>query len=137
MSGSVHFRWRVAPGTCLGLASPWVEQTVHGKVIRVDGRTLAVRGIDHGPRGGGDRALAGSFTTSAGSRHLVTMSSSGDEPIHVPEPAKTDEGVDRTIQILSEQVERTMRLLGVNSLEELEPRHVTQLERLVPRLRQQ
>ena len=98
VSGSVHFRWRVAPGTCLGLASPWVEQTVHGKVIRVDGRTLAVRGLDHGPRGGGDRAMAGSFTTSPGSRHLLTMSSSGDEPIHVPEPRKTDEGVDRTIE---------------------------------------
>ncbi|MDQ1606758.1 MAG: hypothetical protein QOJ18_1125 [Microbacteriaceae bacterium] len=47
------------------------------------------------------------------------------------------DGVDRAIQILSEQTERTMRLLGVNSLEELEPRHVTQLERLVPRLRRE
>jgi L-lactate dehydrogenase (cytochrome) len=44
-------------------------------------------------------------------------------------------GVDRTIQILSEQVVRTMKLLGAHSLEELEPRHVTQLERLVPRAR--
>jgi L-lactate dehydrogenase (cytochrome) len=42
-------------------------------------------------------------------------------------------GVDRTIQILSEQVVRTMQLLGVNSLEELEPGHVTQLQRLIPR----
>ena len=41
-------------------------------------------------------------------------------------------GVDRTIAILSEQVARTMRLLGVNSLEELNPSHVTQLARLVP-----
>ncbi|TFD46388.1 alpha-hydroxy-acid oxidizing protein [Cryobacterium frigoriphilum] len=41
-------------------------------------------------------------------------------------------GVDRTIQILSEQVARTMRLLGVNSLEELTPGHVTQLTRLQP-----
>ncbi|WP_104082237.1 alpha-hydroxy acid oxidase [Cryobacterium sp. Y11] len=41
-------------------------------------------------------------------------------------------GVDRTIQILSEQVSRTMRLLGVNSLEELSPGHVTQLSRLMP-----
>lgn len=41
-------------------------------------------------------------------------------------------GVDRAIQILSEQITRTMRLLGVNSLEELEPGHVTQLARLVP-----
>jgi L-lactate dehydrogenase (cytochrome) len=39
-------------------------------------------------------------------------------------------GVDRAIQILSDQVARTMRLLGVNSLEELEPAHVTQLTRL-------
>ncbi len=43
------------------------------------------------------------------------------------------DGVDRMIQILSEQIVRTMRLLGVNSLEELTPEHVTQLERLIPR----
>jgi len=42
------------------------------------------------------------------------------------------EGVDRAIEILSSQLTRTMRLLGVNSLEELEPAHVTQLRRLVP-----
>jgi L-lactate dehydrogenase (cytochrome) len=42
-------------------------------------------------------------------------------------------GVARAIQILSEQVERTMKLLEVASIEELEPRHVTQLQRLVPR----
>ena len=39
-------------------------------------------------------------------------------------------GVDRAITILSEQVSRTMRLLGVKSLGELGPRHVTQLHRL-------
>jgi len=43
------------------------------------------------------------------------------------------EGVDRTIEILSTEVSRTMRLLGVKSIEELEPKHVTQLERLIPR----
>jgi L-lactate dehydrogenase (cytochrome) len=41
-------------------------------------------------------------------------------------------GVDRTIQILREEIVRTMKLLGVASLAELEPRHVTQLRRLVP-----
>jgi len=45
------------------------------------------------------------------------------------------DGVDRTIEILADQIARTMRLLGVKSLAELEPRHVTQLERLVPRQR--
>nr|WP_279587726.1 MULTISPECIES: alpha-hydroxy acid oxidase [unclassified Mumia] len=43
------------------------------------------------------------------------------------------EGVDKTIEILSTQIERTMRLLGVRTLDELQPEHVTQLERLVPR----
>jgi isopentenyl diphosphate isomerase/L-lactate dehydrogenase-like FMN-dependent dehydrogenase len=43
------------------------------------------------------------------------------------------QGVDRTIAILGEQVTRTMKLLGVKSLEELEPGHVTQLQRLTPR----
>ena len=41
-------------------------------------------------------------------------------------------GVDRAIEILSEEIVRTMKLLGVSSIEELEPRHVTQLTRLVP-----
>jgi L-lactate dehydrogenase (cytochrome) len=41
-------------------------------------------------------------------------------------------GVDRAIEILRDQVERTMRLLGVSTLDELEPRHVTALRRLVP-----
>jgi len=43
------------------------------------------------------------------------------------------EGVDRAIQILSDQVVRTLKLLEVASIEELEPRHVTQLQSLVPR----
>ncbi|WP_228545865.1 alpha-hydroxy acid oxidase [Microcella flavibacter] len=43
------------------------------------------------------------------------------------------DGVDRAIGILGEQIARTMRLLGVTSLDELEPAHVTQLQRLVPR----
>ncbi|SMX63546.1 alpha-hydroxy acid oxidase [Brevibacterium aurantiacum] len=38
-------------------------------------------------------------------------------------------GVDRTIEILGEQVERTMKLLQVSSVAELNPSHVTQLRR--------
>lgn len=43
------------------------------------------------------------------------------------------EGVDRAIEILRGEIIRTMKLLGVRSLDELEPHHVTQLQRLVPR----
>ncbi|OBH20545.1 alpha-hydroxy-acid oxidizing protein [Mycolicibacter terrae] len=42
-------------------------------------------------------------------------------------------GVHRVIDILAEQIRRTMRLLGVRELAELAPQHVTQLQRLVPR----
>ena len=41
-------------------------------------------------------------------------------------------GVNRTFEILSEQMARTMRLLGVTHLEELTPGHVTQMRRLMP-----
>ena len=42
-------------------------------------------------------------------------------------------GVDRAIAILAEEITRTMKLLGARSVDELEPSHVTQLERLAPR----
>lgn len=42
-------------------------------------------------------------------------------------------GVRRAIEILQSGVTRTMALLGVTSLQELSPRHVTQLRRLEPR----
>ena len=42
-------------------------------------------------------------------------------------------GVDRAIEILSDQLVRTMKLLEVASIDELTPQHVTQLQRLAPR----
>jgi L-lactate dehydrogenase (cytochrome) len=42
-------------------------------------------------------------------------------------------GGDRAIDILSDQVVRTMKLLQVADVEELGPQHVTQLQRLFPR----
>jgi L-lactate dehydrogenase (cytochrome) len=42
------------------------------------------------------------------------------------------EGVDRAIAILRDQIERTMKLLGVATLAELTPGHVTQLARAYP-----
>lgn len=42
------------------------------------------------------------------------------------------EGVDRMIQIMRADIQRTMKLLGVSCVDELEPRHVTQLTKLIP-----
>lgn len=41
-------------------------------------------------------------------------------------------GVDRSIAILRTEIERTLRLLGVRSLDELQPDHVVALRHLVP-----
>jgi L-lactate dehydrogenase (cytochrome) len=41
-------------------------------------------------------------------------------------------GVDKTIDILRREIERTMRLLGVTTLDELSPDHVIQLHRMQP-----
>ncbi len=43
------------------------------------------------------------------------------------------EGVDRAIEILTKEIVRTMKLLGVASVADLNPDHVTQLMRLAPR----
>ncbi|WP_297081643.1 alpha-hydroxy acid oxidase [uncultured Demequina sp.] len=43
------------------------------------------------------------------------------------------EGVDRSIDILRREIVRTMKLLGVASVVDLNPGHVTQLRRLIPR----
>jgi L-lactate dehydrogenase (cytochrome) len=91
-------------------------------VVREVGRDAAVM-IDTGIMNGADIvasiALGAKFTL-IGRAYLYGLMAGGRE------------GVDRTIGILRSEIERTMKLLGVSSLAELEPKHVTQLQRLVP-----
>ncbi|MDF2046895.1 alpha-hydroxy acid oxidase [Microbacterium sp. Kw_RZR3] len=91
-------------------------------VVREVGKDATVM-IDTGIMNGADIvasiALGAKFTL-IGRAYLYGLMAGGRE------------GVDRTIAILRSEIERTMTLLGVSSLAELEPRHVTQLTRLVP-----
>ena len=92
------------------------------KVVREVGKDATVM-IDTGIMNGADIvasvALGAKFTL-IGRAYLYGLMAGGRE------------GVDRTIAILRSEIERTMKLLGVSSLAELEPKHVTQLARLVP-----
>jgi isopentenyl diphosphate isomerase/L-lactate dehydrogenase-like FMN-dependent dehydrogenase len=93
------------------------------EVVREVGRDTEVH-VDTGIMSGADVVASialGARFTMIGRAYLYGLMAGGRD------------GVDRTIAILKEEVERTMRLLGVASLEELEPGHVTQLRRLVPR----
>lgn len=87
--------------------------------IGADATVMIDTGITHGQDIVAAMALGAKFTL-VGRAYLYGLMAGGRE------------GVDRMIEILRSQVERTMALLGVASIEELEPRHVTQLERLVP-----
>ena len=94
-------------------------------VVREVGRDTEIL-LDTGIMSGADIVAAvalGAKFTLIGRAYLYGLMAGGRE------------GVDRAIEILGEQITRTMRLLGVTSLEELTPAHVTQLERLVARPR--
>jgi L-lactate dehydrogenase (cytochrome) len=92
------------------------------QVVREVGKDATVM-IDTGIMNGADIvasiALGAKFTL-IGRAYLYGLMAGGRQ------------GVDRAIAILRSEIERTMALLGVSTLEELEPRHVTQLTRLAP-----
>ena len=78
--------------------------------------------VDTGIMSGADIVAAvalGARTTLIGRAYLYGLMAGGEA------------GVRRAVDILSGQLIRTMKLLGVTCLEELTPAHVTQLRRLV------
>lgn len=91
-------------------------------VVREVGSDLEVH-VDTGIMNGADIvasvALGANFTL-IGRAYLYGLMAGGRR------------GVDRTIQILRSEIERTMKLLEVSTLDELGPQHVTQLARLQP-----
>ncbi|GGG16357.1 L-lactate dehydrogenase [Rhodococcoides trifolii] len=91
-------------------------------VVREVGRDLDIvidTGIMHGSDIVASIAMGATFTL-VGRAYLYGLMAGGRA------------GVDRMIEILSGEVARTMQLLQVNSLDELNPSHVTQLARLGP-----
>ncbi len=89
------------------------------EVVRAVGNDLEIH-LDTGIRSGADivAALAvGADFTLIGRAYLYGLMAGGRE------------GIDRSIEILTDQIQRTMRLLGVRSVAELHPGHVVQLHR--------
>lgn len=91
-------------------------------VVKEVGKDLEVH-VDTGIMSGADIVAAiaqGARFTMVGRAYLYGLMAGGADGVH------------RMFEIVTEQMTRTMRLLGVSSLEELEPGHVTPLRRLVP-----
>ena len=98
LSGTVPMAWTIRPGTVFNTASPWVQDTVHGPVLRVDGVTLSVRLLGETTCLADDQTITGAFSTTAGSRHTVGLVGTSHEPVFLPTPEAVDEGVDRTVE---------------------------------------
>lgn len=93
------------------------------EVVREVGKDLDVTmdtGIMHGADIMAAMAMGAKFTF-IGRAYLYGLMAGGEA------------GVTRAIEILAEQVRRTMQLLQVETIDELSPKHVTQLTRLTPR----
>lgn len=91
ISGDVEFGWTVRPGTQLRTSSPWLDSVGDRAVLRCDGVSLAVTGIDHCPAAVDETArhevsLRGGFTTHRDSEHLVIVTASEGEPLYVADP---------------------------------------------------
>ncbi|MGU3436339.1 glycoside hydrolase family 15 protein [Actinomycetes bacterium M1A6_2h] len=100
VTGSVTMRWRVEPGTCLGTASPWLYDTVHGRILRVDGLNLGVRtlGLDGDDVDVDSQSIGGTFTAAMDQRYLIGVVGTETEPLFLPTPENVDAGIDRTIR---------------------------------------
>ena len=102
LEGAVEMRWSIEPGTMLNDRSPWLEQFDGSAVIRLGDTSIAVTGLRHMDEGEPesdpkDASIRGSFTTTEGTRHLVIVAATADEPLHMPDPQNVDRGIDRTI----------------------------------------
>jgi GH15 family glucan-1,4-alpha-glucosidase len=97
VTGEVRLCAEIVPGTCFNRASPWVHSTVHGKVLRLDGLTLAVRTLGDAHVEVGERQVVVDFVSSPGSRHLLGLVATEREALYLPDPEDIDRGVDRTI----------------------------------------
>ena len=97
IDGHVTMGWRVAPGTGLATASPWVDATPRGPILRVGDLTLGVQTAEVGDVKVSDRDMSGTFNTAPGSRHLLAVVSTSREPLQLPEPEAIDRGIERTV----------------------------------------
>jgi GH15 family glucan-1,4-alpha-glucosidase len=101
VSGTVAMRWRVAPGTCFDVASPWARKTPHGTVFRVDTVMLSVCVSEGVTAEFTDQAVGGAFSVSEGERRVIGLVAADDEPLMLTSTEDIDRGIDRAIDAWS------------------------------------
>ena len=106
IEGAVELTWSVQPGDALDRDRVQRFDTGHGPLIRCGSVNIVLVGFEHGrtdpvhPGNGPAQAppeFRGRFTTAPGSRHLICLCGTQDEPVRLPDPHVVDQGIDRTI----------------------------------------
>ena len=99
LGGTVELAIVLRPGRRLGQGTPWHEDSRNGVVMHVDGIISAFRHDDSVTiTRRGDGQVTASLTTAAGSRHVVALLASADEPLILPSMQTINARIDRSDQ---------------------------------------
>jgi GH15 family glucan-1,4-alpha-glucosidase len=97
VTGSVDLVWAVAPGTRFDSCQPWTEVFDQAISIHLGDQQFAVLTFDVGEPIVTARDVSGRFTTGPGSVSLLSVTSSDNEPLFLPERVDLDHHLDRTV----------------------------------------
>ncbi len=99
LSGTVRFAIECRPSRRLDQATPWREASPHGDVLHVDGLVCAFRADDGVQRlVEDDDGLCARLDTNPGSRSIIAVLATADEPLVLPSLETIDLRIDRSDQ---------------------------------------
>ena len=97
IEGEVPLRVELLVGRRLDRATPWRETSPHGEVMHLDGLLLALRADEAMRRTEvEDGCVVAELRTTPGSRAVVALLVSADEPLILPPLAQIDGRIDRS-----------------------------------------
>lgn len=97
LDGTVEFGIELRPGRRLGQANPWREPSPHGDVLHLDGTVSALRASGDVERLiEDDGRVAARLVTQDGSRSVLALLASANEPLILPPLAAIDARIDRS-----------------------------------------
>ena len=97
LTGRVEFRVESLVGRRLDLATPWREPSPHGDILHLDGVIAALRSDGNMERlQASDRGVIARVVTHPGSREVVALLVSANEPLILPPLAAVDRRIDRS-----------------------------------------
>ncbi len=99
LTGTVRFAIGLRPSQRLDQATPWREASPHGDLLHVDGLLCAFRADDAVQRlREEDDGLQAQLDTHPGSRSVLAVMASADEPLVLPSLETIDGRIDRSDQ---------------------------------------